>query len=118
MNKNINNIMASEPYTPENMPKRWRCIDKNGQPGLNQATFRDKKTDLVVDSSIITLESGKKFIGITVTAPQRSLDLSDIWTVKNRFIGKDKAAGMLMPAYQNWDDIPLNQAIILYQLED
>lgn len=114
---NPRHFVKSKPFIPENMPKRWKLIDPDGQPGLVQATFYDSKTELTVDSSIVTLEDGKDYINLAVLRRFGNLSLDDLWIVKNRFIGRDKIASIIMLDYPNWDDIPMNYAIILYELE-
>lgn len=91
MNVGKNYILKSVPYMPENiLPKRWRRLGSDN-------SYYDTKTDTGVTLTLDTMGNGKTYLHLQVYKNNRRPDWDEVQTVKNAFIGKDRAAYIFLP---------------------
>lgn len=107
-------VIKMVPYKPINLPKRWKLIHTHCFiDEISWAVFKDTKTSINIDSSIITLENGQQYIKISIYKNNRFPDWTEIRTAKNAFIGKDKEAFCVIPPDEYWNDFKCHTICLL-----
>lgn len=94
-------IVKEVPFTAPcvaNLPKTWKKADKV-LAGLvsSGACYTLKKSNLLVISSLATMEDGKNYLHVSCSLSDRIPNWDMLKTIKERFIGKNRDAFIYFP---------------------